>query len=80
MVPSLSSGNDFVATYFDSGALAQLRDALKFLLQQEQPAQHLSQERSVTCLCILFQHASSFWPWRLPFVLCVFVMPIPFSL
>lgn len=33
MVPAPSSGNDFVVTCFDSVALAQLRDALKFLLQ-----------------------------------------------
>lgn len=35
MVPALSSGNDFVVTYyFDFVALSQLRDALKFLLQE----------------------------------------------
>ena len=35
MAPALSSGNDFAATYyFDFVAPSQLRDALKFLLQE----------------------------------------------
>lgn len=75
MASVLSSGNDFVVTYyFDFVAVSQLRVALKFLLQEGEACLKvtlLSWDRP--CLYILFQHISSDWPQRLPFLLCVFV-------
>jgi len=73
MVLALSSGNGCgVTSYFDFGALSQLRDALKFLLGEGEACSGPvpSEESYVSAYSV---SALNYQPQRFPFLLCVFV-------
>lgn len=81
MVPALSSGNDFVVTYYFDFALSQLRDALKFLLQEGEACPGpIPREESYVSVYSVSTHIKLLASEASFYVVCICRCLIPFSL